>query len=105
MPGRQTLDLRSEPHFCLLQPATQKPPNLGPAETLSRPPAPAFPWLPGLLGSSPSILPGPGLGASEKVRALDAPALTSAPSALLAEEVPSPGRFSRKAGLPCSWLS
>lgn len=58
MPGRQTLDLRSEPRFCLLQPATQKPPNLGPAGTLSGPPAPAFPRLPGLLGSSPSILPG-----------------------------------------------
>lgn len=57
MPGQQTLDLRSESHFCLLQLAAQKRPSLGSAETPSRPPAPAFPWLLRLLGSSPSILP------------------------------------------------
>lgn len=58
VPGRQTLDLRSETHFCLRQRATQKPPSLGLVGTLSRPPAPAFPIVPWLLQSSPSILPG-----------------------------------------------
>lgn len=57
MPGRQTLDLRSEPHFCLLQLATQKPPSLGSAETPSRPPAPLSLGSRGSSGPVPAFCP------------------------------------------------
>lgn len=99
VPGRQTLVLRSKPYFCPPQPAAQRPPSRGRVE--------ARPELPPRLsqGSGGSAGPVPAFcrhspGAGGKVCARSAPSLTSAPWA-----IPSPGRFSRRAGLPGSWLS